>query len=339
MGLPSASAGAQVQSEKGRQSQTGSGSGTTTQMPIIPQEWTDFFKQVRGGLTGGGQTPEQKRASEYYEGGLGREPGVIQADISDIVRRYQFPKMDRSAYTEATLMRDYPSLYSKPTAKAFEVGEGGTGAAFRGAYTNPYQEEVVQKTIEDLGFEHGKVQNILRSQYGTGRAASGGEATGREQVESAGLAGDYLRDLGLTVGKLRQQGFQMGGELGQQDAARSLEARKRQAELSTDVSKFLGGQEAGRLQRDVGHAYTADELRDRATDRSLALLREEGATGATAAERLAETGGTGFGQLLNLLGLGTTTIGRGTDTEFKTKGASDYKTSGKGAQAELGYGK
>ena len=102
---------------------------------------------------------------------------------------------------------------------------------------NPFENQVVQQTMQDIATQGAKAQNQLA---GSG-VASGAFGGSRFGVAQADLAGKTLEQQARSAGQLRQQGFQQAQQAAQ-NAAR-LQAGLGQAQQQMgiqDVNQLLG---------------------------------------------------------------------------------------------------
>lgn len=104
-------------------------------------------------------------------------------------------------------------------------------------FMNPFENQVVQQTMQDIATQGAKAQNQLA---GSG-VASGAFGGSRFGVAQADLAGKTLEQQARSAGQLRQQGFQQAQQAAQ-NAAR-LQAGLGQAQQQMgiqDVNQLLG---------------------------------------------------------------------------------------------------
>jgi len=104
-------------------------------------------------------------------------------------------------------------------------------------FMNPFENQVVQQTMQDIATQGAKAQNQLAGQ-GVASGAFGGSRFG---VAQADLAGKTLEQQARSAGQLRQQGFQQAQQAAQ-NAAR-LQAGLGQAQqqmFGQDVNQLLG---------------------------------------------------------------------------------------------------
>lgn len=142
----------------------------------------------------------------------------------------------KDIFAQATALKGTPQPYapqqlaglSTTQQQAIQQGLGGIGsyqpylqaaqqyAAPGGVsqFFNPYEEQVVQQTMKDIGTEGAKAQRQLAGQ-GVASGAFGGSRFGVAQGE---LAGRTLEQQARSAGQLRQAGFQQAQQAAQQAA-------------------------------------------------------------------------------------------------------------------------
>tara|TARA_B100000575_G_scaffold272939_1_gene255449 strand:- start:2967 stop:3791 length:825 start_codon:yes stop_codon:yes gene_type:complete len=111
----------------------------------------------------------------------------------------------------------------------------GPGGASQ--FMNPFENQVVQQTLKDIGTQGQKAQ----AQLGGSGVASGAFGGSRFGVAQADLAGKTLEQQARSAGQLRQQGFQQAQQAAQ-NAAR-LQAGLGQAQQQMgiqDINQLLG---------------------------------------------------------------------------------------------------
>ena len=104
-------------------------------------------------------------------------------------------------------------------------------------FMNPFENQVVQQTMQDIATQGAKAQNQLAGQ-GVASGAFGGSRFG---VAQADLAGKTLEQQARSAGQIRQQGFQQAQQAAQ-NAAR-LQAGLGQAQqqmFGQDINQLLG---------------------------------------------------------------------------------------------------
>jgi hypothetical protein len=172
--------------------------------PFQEQYLKDIFAQAKAL----GDTP-QPFAEQQLAGLSGGQQAAIQTAMSGI-GGYQ-PYMDRA------------QQYASP--------EGVS------QFFNPYENQVVQQTLSDIG-EQGQ---IAQSQLGGQGVASGAFGGSRFGVAQAGLAGDTLEQQARSAGQLRQAGFSQAQQAAQRAAQlQGALGQSAQAMGVQDVNTLMG---------------------------------------------------------------------------------------------------
>jgi hypothetical protein len=144
-----------------------------------------------------------------------------------------------------------------PTAQGLgAIGARTFDAATAAQYMNPYQEQVIQSTLSDLGEAFGQSRRAL-SASAIGAGAFGGA---REGVERALGAERYIQQVGDVSSRLRQAGFESGAQRFAQDRATQLAAQ--QAQLQGLAGAAAGLSQQGATARGVEQAGLAEAYRD-----------------------------------------------------------------------------
>ena len=104
---------------------------------------------------------------------------------------------------------------------AAQMGPAGQVAgADLGAYTNPYESQVVQQSLTDLGGAQEKALNQMGAQATAARAFGGS----RQGIAEAETRKSYADQAARMVSGLRQSGYQQAQQLAGQDIARQMQA-------------------------------------------------------------------------------------------------------------------
>ncbi|MEL0287066.1 MAG: hypothetical protein VXA34_00260 [Gammaproteobacteria bacterium] len=168
-------------------------------------------------------------------------------------------KFLQDIFAQATALKGTPQPYapqqlaglSSLQQQAIAQGQAGIGGyqpymqaaqqyAAPGGVTqffNPYEQQVVQQTMQDIATEGAKAQTQLAGQ-GVASGAFGGSRFGVAQGE---LAGKTLEQQARSAGQLRQQGFQQAQQAAQRAA--QLQAGLGQAAQQMgmqDINQLLG---------------------------------------------------------------------------------------------------
>jgi hypothetical protein len=103
---------------------------------------------------------------------------------------------------------------------ASQMGPAGQVAgADLGAYTNPYESQVVQQSLRDLGGAQEKSLN----QMGAQASAAGAFGGSRQGIAEAETRKAYADQAAQMVSGLRQSGYQQAQQLAGQDIARQMQ--------------------------------------------------------------------------------------------------------------------
>ena len=104
-------------------------------------------------------------------------------------------------------------------------------------FFNPYEQQVVQQTMQDIAQEGAKAQQQLGAQ-GVASGAFGGSRFGVAQAE---LAGKTLEQQARSAGQLRQAGFDQAQQAAQRAAQLQAGLGQAQQQLAgQDISQLLG---------------------------------------------------------------------------------------------------
>ena len=298
--------------------------GRTTERVLTPEGYRDVYREARPGA--GGLTPDQQAAAGYFRGRLGADPGR-----QGFAENYFRQMAVRPSLTLESIRRDYPELYGeRPTIQAGQVGgvrdvATETAASRMDAYRNPFEQQVVEATLSDLG----QARDEALNRAGMQQAAAGAFGGGRQALREAAIQDDYLKNVGRLAGALRQQGFMQGAQLGAGDASRALQSgtANQRADLQRALTQAQLDQQAGitgaqllsgRQQFDVAAAERGDLRRDQAAQRQADIALRQAREGDVAAQTLFGVGGAGQKQILDYLRAGVPLFGGQRDTTETT---------------------
>ena len=298
--------------------------GRTTERVLTPEGYRDVYREARPGA--GGLTPDQQAAAGYFRGRLGADPGR-----QGFAENYFRQMAVRPSLTLESIRKDYPELYGeRPTIQAGQVGgvrdvATETAASRMDAYRNPFEQQVVEATLSDLG----QARDEALNRAGMQQAAAGAFGGGRQALREAAIQDDYLRNVGRFAGGLRQQGFTQAAQLGADDARRALESgtANQRADLQRALTQAQLDQQAGitgaqllsgRQQFDVAAAERGDRRRDQAAQRQADIALRQAREGDVAAQTLFGVGGAGQKQILDYLRAGVPLFGGQRDTTETT---------------------
>lgn len=274
-----------------RQAQNSTASGTM--MPIIPTDWAKAYGGAMNALGASGITPAQ----DAYLGDL--DFAKAQQDVYKNAGYYSLQDMSRNWGGEWAT----PDQISAPTVAAH------TGAAFMEPYRQGYTRDVVDSTLANFDRTADRQLNAYRL-----RQSQAGAFGDRGLLGESQFLSDSDLNRAQTEAALRDQGFTRGAAFGMEDAARDLSAQNTNAGHALAAQTFNNTLANNRQQFSVNQALQGDAHRMQA-------LRDYATT--TALQSNIASGG--FGQLLNLLGAGTSTFGQQTDGATSSTGKSSSK--------------
>lgn len=148
-------------------------------------------------------------------------------------------------------------------------------------YMNPYTQEVIDRSMQDIGTAQQQAMNQLGAQATAARAFGGS----RQGVAEALTNQNFINQLATTAAGLRQQGFQTALGAAQQDVANQMQAA-------------LANQAATARAQEFGQGTTLQaEMANQAAAQQAAALRLQ------AANALSSMGQTGFGMGQGIVGM------------------------------------
>lgn len=176
----------------------------------------------------GGANPQQIAAASPYQQAAGAQAGALAG--TQAAMQYQPQQVQATSYEASTMAR--------PEQAATQMG----------AYTNPYESQVVQQTLRDIGSQAQMGQQNLAAQAQAAKAFGGS----RHGVAEAEAMKGYTQQMADAASRMRQQGFNtaLGAaqfDVGQQQAA----AAANQAALN-QAAQF--GAQAGMTAQQLNQA-------------------------------------------------------------------------------------
>ena len=153
--------------------------------------------------------------------GFGGAPAVPTASLTSPTQGQYSPVAPQGGFN-----------VNQAAAGALQSAMGGTGAAMRGplavgAFMNPYQQEVINRTQMDIMRQQQMAQNQLGAQATAARAFGGS----RQGVAEGVLAGEYGRMAGDIAAQQRQAGFNTALDAAMRDRAARLGAAQQMGAL------------------------------------------------------------------------------------------------------------
>ena len=128
---------------------------------------------------------------------------------------------------------------------ADQVRAGQIAGTNLGAYTNPYESQVVQQSLSDLGGAQEKALNQMGAQATAARAFGGS----RQGIAEAETRKQYADQAAQMVSGLRQSGYQQAQQLAGQDIATRM-----QAALANQGANLQAGTTTAQLGQQVNLA-------------------------------------------------------------------------------------
>lgn len=286
------------------QNQDYTGNSTTKNAAVLDPRWQTAYDAITSGMSPSGYTPDQQAAVDYAKGQMNPATNPVNAQtvktntalgangdqLAD-ASQYFKNQENRQSYTLGSLsakaaagVPGYESYLAPKDLTAQTVGTSNvdptSGAAYIDNYADPYTRNVVDSSLASYDKNTANQLNALRAGRDAGSAFGdraniaddqflSNQATGRAQLES----------------QLRDQGFTLGANLGQNDANRSLQAGTTNAAntlaaSSTNAANKLNAGEFNnnlldnRQKFDVGAAYQGDASRDSAMTNYASILKQ-----------------------------------------------------------------
>jgi hypothetical protein len=194
----------------------------------------------------------------------------------DIVRQFASPtsagmqqvSQGASALQGASTYQPTMAVGQQADRSVIRNLDAQSGSSNMAQYMNPFQQDVVDVALGDI--ERARQMQQIQ---GAAQAQRAGAFGGSRQVVAQALTNEAaLREAGRTAAGLRSQGFEFAAGMGQQDAARQLQAQsanqgvdmsleqanaqlRQQAELANQQAGLQGSQQrmqAGAQLADVG---------------------------------------------------------------------------------------
>ena len=139
-----------------------------------------------------------------------------------------------------------------------ELGAAGQVAgADLGAYTNPYEDQVVQQSLRDLSGAQEKSLNQMGAQA-TAANAFGGSRQGIAEAETRKAYGDQATNM---VTGLRSSGFQNAQNLAGQDIARQMQVDAANQAARNQAGQFNVGNIMNAQQQNIANQMSGNQAR------------------------------------------------------------------------------
>jgi hypothetical protein len=205
---------------------------------------------------------------------------VNQAAASGLQQAMQGTKAAMNYQPMQVKATDYAAAQAAQQAAltADQVSAGQIAGTNLGAYTNPYESQVVQQSLTDLGGAQEKALNQMGAQATAARAFGGS----RQGIAEAETRKAYADQAAQMVSGLRQAGYQQAQQLAGQDIATQM-----QAALANQGANLQAGTTTAQLGQQVNLANQA----------ALNQQRQFGATQGMTAQQLNQGAGLQGAQL------------------------------------------
>ena len=235
----------------------------------------------------GGSLAERRRAISGLQPGLGRSERELRSAIGGLDRR-----LGASELGSAAGVRDLGSRLGESEAR-LRATTGGFDPSMTGQFYDPFEQAVVQQTIEDVleGADQADIAQRARDIQTGGESAFGSRArlTAEERREALG------RGLADRISAIRSGGFQQAQQTALGEFARQQAAQRQAATglASLAGQRFGAGEQlatrlgSGAQQRFGAGSRLADQIGQRAQLESGAGERMAGALSDAAQQRLA----------------------------------------------------
>lgn len=263
--------------------------GTTTQsgrnMPVVPPGFEELLTSMRPGA--GGLSPAQATALAGLTGRIGAGSAAL-ANPAYYLSQFA----DNPATTLEQMYAKYPTMYQRPEDVSAMMVAPGTGAAFMSAYTNPFDEAVINPAVATLERTRDRSRTAAANRL-TAAGAFGGSASA---LENALIEGDFNRSVGELVGNLKNRNYEFAAGQGQTDASRALAGET--ANQAAALAAATGNRDAQQQRQifDANSAITNQGQRLQAVQGWGSLLGQGQVLDSSALMNLMGAGGVGYGQ-------------------------------------------
>lgn len=332
-----------------------------TQKPIAPEGWEQAWRDYGLGLNENGLTADQETALASLRGNMGAGSALLlDPTVSTISKAVSGDPGYGYAWSTSNLQQAFPELYKKiadvtaqtitPNVTAQTV-QGKTGAQYMDAYRNPFEDQVVQSSLDDLERQY----NLALTKSGSMQQAGGAFGGSATALQNALTNNDYLRTVASTAGNLRSQGFNAAAGYGQQDATRvlqgdvanqganlqasglNLDAMRANQSSALQAATQNQSNETQRQEFDANVAMKAQDVRNAAATNWASLMTSALGIDNQTAMALLGAGTTGQSQALNWLNMGGRLFGQQTDgTSSGTSSGTTTQSSSPGFLDVLG---
>lgn len=248
------------------------------------QQLAGSYNPTMGTGAGGMGTPAQQPIVQPnpYQQAAGAQQQALAT--TGAATQYQVNPTAMAGYTGA--IGYTPQQVQGTSYSAAQEATPQTAATAMQAYQNPYENQVVQQTLRDIGTQAQMGQQNLAAQAGAAKAFGGS----RHGIAEAEAMKGYTQQMADAAARMRQQGFQTALGAGQFDVGQQ----------SASTARNIAAQNAAR-QFGATQAMTAQQL-NQAAGLQGANLNLAGAQGLSAADLAAQNVRTGAASQLGNLG-------------------------------------
>jgi hypothetical protein len=180
-----------------------------------------------------------QQSMQGAQAGMGFQPGTIRPT------GYQASTAQATGYNPSAMTSQgygASTIGASPTVQAQNVQAGQLAGSNLSAYTNPYEDQVVQQTLSDLKGAQEKELNQMGAQA-TAANAFGGS---RQGIAEAETRKGYADKAAQAVSGLRQAGFTQAQQMAQADIGTAQQAAlaNQQANLAAGTTTAGFGQQS-----------------------------------------------------------------------------------------------
>ena len=198
--------------------------------PLAPQDNFNVNQASAGAL---------QQSMQGAQAGMGFQPGAI------LPTGYQASTAQATGYNPSAMTSQgygASTIGASPTVQAQNVQAGQLAGSNLSAYTNPYEDQVVQQTLSDLKGAQEKELNQMGAQA-TAANAFGGS---RQGIAEAETRKGYADKAAQAVSGLRQAGFTQAQQMAQADIGTAQQAAlaNQQANLAAGTTTAGFGQQS-----------------------------------------------------------------------------------------------
>ena len=192
---------------------------------------------MQGTQAGMGFQPERARAAGYRPSSMNSQGYNAQG--------YDAERAGSQGFTAADVANrgyDASQVGPAPVVTAQSVQAGQLAGKDLGAYTNPYENQVVQQTLSDLA----RNRDMTLNQQGAQATAANAFGGSRQAIADSETQRAFAEQSARAASGLRQAGFTQAQQMAQQDIGTAQQAAlaNQQANLQADTTTGQFGQQS-----------------------------------------------------------------------------------------------